>query len=67
MKEYTLAVNYPEWRCLSKKQLKNDTDAIFWSQLCLDICGKDEHGRRYVAAVLFEGTRIVKTQWKHRE
>ncbi len=59
MNPYTLFIQYSQWKCTAKKELKNDKDAIKWAQLCLDICGKDEQGNNYVYAILsseFGGT-----------
>jgi hypothetical protein len=55
MKPYQLTLQFPERTMTVPKELKNDKDALKWANLCLDICGKDEHGRRYLIARLVDG------------
>ena len=59
MKTYFLLVTFPERKVETKKQFVSDKKARFWAQLCLDICGKDEHGRRYLSANLSSGEKTV--------
>ena len=47
---YTLSVKYPNRDLAVTKYLRSDKEAKFWAQLCLDICGKNEHGEKYLSA-----------------
>lgn len=59
-REFQLEIQYLDSKVTVKKNLKTMAEAVFWAHLCLDICGKDERGNRYITAQLTEnGERIL--------
>ena len=64
MKTYCLSLKFADRDMEVKKQFKSNKLALFWAQLCLDICGKDENGKRYTHAILFDSDGRPIEGWK---
>lgn len=52
MKTYILFIQWSNRTLRVSKQFKTKRDAVKWARLCLDICGKNEHGETYNASWL---------------
>jgi hypothetical protein len=59
MKNYTLSIVFATRTTVVSRLLADDKEAKFWMQLCLDICGRDENGIKYVSATLTDSTNTV--------
>jgi hypothetical protein len=64
MKTYCLTLKFADRTISVEKQFNSNKKALFWAQLCLDICGKDENGIRYIAAILFDSKGSPIEGWK---
>ncbi len=50
---YSLSMIFPTWVVPTVvKEFSSNTDALFWAQLCIDICGKDQHNQAYTLVTL---------------
>jgi hypothetical protein len=63
-KSYILKMVFPQREVIVAKDLKNDREADKWAQLCIDICGKDEYGRKYLSVSLTRAVNFVPNQIK---
>lgn len=65
MKRYQLILKFADRTITVDKEFTSNKDAIFWAQLCIDICGKDENGISYEAAILFDDKLAIPVKgWK---
>jgi len=64
MKIYQLVLKFADRNVTVEKKFKTNKLALFWAQLCLDICGKDENGKRYDCAILFDSAGKPVEGWK---
>lgn len=63
MKNFTLTFTFLEWTSQATKQFEDASDALKWALLCIDICGKDEAGRKFKEAILVNDKGEYVAKW----
>lgn len=59
MKTYSLSVFFNHYEVNVDKAFPSIKKALFWAQLCLDICGKDNNGNKFNSACLQESGKQI--------
>ena len=64
-KVYNLFITFATYSVEATKEFRTEKEALYWAQLCLDICGNDCYGAKYTRADLFDttetGAKCIKT------